>query len=79
MANAADQIAVMTENLHDAGLDDTEIAECLQLVETRQHAALERYLAAYRKKLLDGIHTEEKRLDCLDFFTYALKKSMEEL
>ena len=35
MANAADKMAVMTENLRDMGLDDESVAKCLQMVEWR--------------------------------------------
>ena len=33
MANAADKTAVLTENLHDMGLDDEMTAKCLMLIE----------------------------------------------
>lgn len=34
MAPAIDRIAVMTENLTDAGLDEKGIAECLQMLDS---------------------------------------------
>jgi len=37
MANAADKMAVMTENLRDMGLDDESVAKCLQMVESGQY------------------------------------------
>ncbi len=73
MANAADKTAVMTENLHDMGLDDRLTAECLELVRQKRYAELERLLKSYRQTLLDSVHKYNDRIDCLDYFTYKLK------
>ena len=75
MANAADKTAVMTENLRDMGLDDETTAKCLQMVESGQYQALERFLKSYRQTLLDSIHKYSDRIDCLDYFTYTLRKN----
>ncbi len=75
MANAADSKAVMTENLRDMGLDDESIAKCLQMVENRQYQALFRFLKSYRQTLLDSVHKLGDRIDCLDYFTYTLRKN----
>lgn len=77
MANAADRTAVIIENLTDAGLDSKSIAECLKMLDEGKYPALEKFLAAHRKKLLDSVHKYNKRIDCLDYFTYTLKKSLE--
>ena len=73
MANAADKTAVMTENLHDMGLDDRMTAECLELIRQKRYAELERLLKSYRQTLLDSVHKYNDRIDCLDYFTYKLK------
>ena len=73
MVNAADKTAVMTENLHDMGLDDLMTAECLELVSQKRYAELERLLKSYRQTLLDSVHKYNDRIDCLDYFTYKLK------
>lgn len=75
MANAADKTAVMTENLRDMGLDDETIFKCMMLVEEKQYAELEKLLRAYRKTLLDSVHKYNDRIDCLDYFTYTLRKN----
>lgn len=77
MALATDRIAVITENLTDAGLDKNSIAECLKMLNERQFTSLEKLLASHRKKLLDSVHKYDKRIDCLDYFTYTLRKSLE--
>lgn len=51
MANAADKMAVMTENLRDMGLVDESVAKCLQMVESGQYQALDCFLKSYRQTL----------------------------
>lgn len=75
MPNAADKTAVMTENLRDMGLDAGDIAKCLQMAEAGQYQALERFLKGYRRTLLDSVHKYSDRIDCLDYFTYTLRKN----
>ncbi len=75
MANAADQKAVMTENLRDMGLDEDSISRCLTMIENGQYSALDRFLKAYRQTLLDSVHKYNDRIDCLDYFTYTLRKN----
>ena len=75
MANAADKTAVMTENLRDMGLDCESIEKCLQMAESGQYLALDRFLKGYRQTLLDSVHKYNDRIDCLDYFTYKLRKN----
>ena len=75
MANAADGKAVLTENLRDMGLDDEMTAKCLKLIEEKRYAELQNLLKAYRQTLLDSVHKYNDRIDCLDYFTYTLRKN----
>lgn len=77
MALATDKTAVITENLADAGLDQKEIAECLEMLDQHEFSALQKFISDYRRKLLDSIHAYNDQIDCLDYFTYTLKKSLE--
>lgn len=77
MALATDKIAVITKNLTDAGLDKNAIAECLRMLGEHDFSALQKFLSDYRKKLLDSVHEYNDRIDCLDYFTYTLKKFLE--
>ncbi len=77
MALATDRISVMTENLKDAGLAENEVAECLKMLDRREFSALRKFLFDYRRKLLDRVHEYNNQIDCLDYFTYTLKKSLE--
>lgn len=77
MALATDRIAVITENLVDAGLDENKIAECLEMLDNQNFSALQKFLSDYRRKLLDNVHEYNNQIDCLDYFTYTLKKFLE--
>ena len=75
MASAADRTAVMTENLHDMGLNDETTAKCLMLIGEKRYTELEKLLKAHRQSLLDSVHKYNDRIDCLDYFTYSLRKN----
>ena len=75
MANAADTEAVMTENLRDMGMDEEMIGKCLRMVMEKRFGELEKLLKVYRQALLDSVHKYNDRIDCLDYFTYTLKKN----
>ena len=75
MPNAADETAVLTENLKDMGLDDEMTAKCLMLIKQKHYTELEKLLKAYRQTLLDSVHKYNDRIDCLDYFTYHLRKN----
>lgn len=77
MALATDRIAVITENLTDAGLDENGIAECLQMLDKHELTGLQKFLADYRRHLLDSAHEYNDRIECRDYFTYTLNKSLE--
>lgn len=77
MANAVDSTAMIIENLTDAGLDKKSIAECLKMLDEGKYPVLEKFLAVHRKKLLDSIHKYNQHIDCLDYFTYTLRKTLE--
>ena len=77
MALATDRIAVITENLIDAGLDESSIARCLEMLDRKEWSELQKYLADYRDQLLESVHKYSERINCLDYFTYTLKKTTE--
>lgn len=64
------------KNLEDAGCKDCEIEcliECLIKGNKDKGLAL---LTKHRKKLLDSIHAEQKRLDCLDYLIYQIEHKL---
>ncbi len=74
MANAADEKAMITENLTDIGLDGSSISRCIDMLENGIYSDLEKFLSIYRRELLDSVHEYNRRIDCLDYFTYRLKQ-----
>ena len=64
----------LLENLEDAGCGP-ESAECfLALEQSGQYLELLRLLSDHRRQLLDCLHREERRIDCLDYLVYQLEK-----
>ncbi len=65
----------MRECLTDAGCDETLIGqfEALRCSDRRKDQF--RLLNDYRRQLLESIHTEQKKLDCLDYLLYAMKSN----
>ncbi len=61
------------ECLEDAGCGP-ELAEQLEALRSagRQKEQL-RLLGEYRRLLLDRIHAEQKKLDCLDYLVWSVK------
>lgn len=60
------------ENLADSGCDSCFIADFMQTSELRKQLKM---LEKHREKLLDIYHKDAKKLDCLDYLIYHIKKS----
>ena len=61
-------------NLKDAGCSRRDIEQFLALYQagrTQEQLAL---LALPRQKQLDKVHAEEKRINCLDYLVYQIRK-----
>ena len=67
MPNAADTDGILLQNLADAGCGPEIIRQCMALAQKQNQAELMRVL-------LDTVHQNEKRIDCLDYLVYTLKK-----
>ena len=61
-------------NLSDAGLNESDIAECISLIKQNRYEELNRLLTRHRLSLLDSVHNNT-RIDCLDYFTHTLESS----
>ena len=59
------------QNLIDAGSNDNEITRFLESSTTREQLLI---LDNERKRLIDEYHNYAKKLDCLDYLIYQLKK-----
>lgn len=62
------------QNLEDAGCDSKTIEEFLSLNAEGKIKEQLNLLARQRRHLLDRVHKEEKRIDCLDYLTYQLNR-----
>ena len=61
-------------NLKDAGCDE----ELIKKYNNDDLKMLIKSLQCHRCCLLDKLHEEQKKIDCLDYLIYTLKKQMKE-
>lgn len=62
------------QNLKDAGCDKQTIEAFIRLGEEECRSGQIRLLERHRRELLDAVHLEQKRIDCLDYLLYQMKK-----
>ena len=63
----------IVQNLKDAGCTDEMIEEFTALQDPGEKEQQLRLLFGHRKQLLDELHREQKRIDCLDYLIYQLE------
>lgn len=68
----------MLQNLKDAGCSEEFIETFLQAWERGATKEQLRLLSVWRCRLLDCVHTEQKKLDCLDYLRYQLQNQKKE-
>ncbi len=71
--NANDENAIV-QNLVDAGCGQEFIAEFMEDFRKKNISKDLKLLAAHRRLLLDNLHKEQKRIDCLDYLVYKMEK-----
>ena len=74
MPEASDTRAILRENLKDAGCDLDTICRCEVLSCEQKKGELMRVLSLHRRALLDTVHENQRRIDCLDYLIYQLEK-----
>ena len=79
MPEASDKQAILRENLKDAGCDLDMIRRCEALAQSEKQGELMRVLALHRRALLDAVHENERRIDCLDYLVYQLEKQSKKI
>lgn len=62
------------QNLMDAGCDTETIERFLTLEKSGSLQKQMELLCVHRAQLLEKVHREEKRIDCLDYLVYQLDK-----
>ncbi len=74
MGNIKNKQENFIENLIDSGCSESMIANCVVLYNNNDKKTLLHTLSLHRKDILDGIHANEKQLDCLDYLIFELNK-----
>ncbi len=74
MFHATDTDGILRQNLVDAGCSPEIIQQCMELAREQNQAELMRVLSSHRRMLLNAVHQNEKRIDCLDYLLYTLEK-----
>jgi hypothetical protein len=69
--------ASILENLRDAGCDDETIERYREIAADNGPCGpkLIRLLAPHRKALLDALHADQAKLDCLDYLLFKLRNA----
>ena len=75
MADFSDIYGIVFQNLKDAGCDDSFAEEYTRLILGGKTQSVLNILGEHRKHLLDEVHTNQKRIDCLDHLIYKIEKS----
>ena len=61
------------ENLKDAGCDEGMIERCREMAEDGPEMI--RLLSLHRRVLLDALHADQMKLDCLDYLLFQLRNA----
>lgn len=62
------------QNLKDAGCSAGTISDFMEDIEGGKMAEGLKLLAVHRRSLLDHLHEEQKRIDCLDYLVWQMEK-----
>ena len=65
------------ECLNDADCPEEMAKTCMAMLENGDAKDAVRLLRQHRGKLLERKHEDERRIDCLDYLVYQLKKTEE--
>lgn len=65
---------VIVQNLIDAGCGEEFIAEFIEDFRKENITRELKLLRLHRRLLLEKLHTEQKRIDCLDYLVYRMTK-----
>ena len=70
-----DSEKTVIQNLRDAGCDEQTIAAYLDCIMNGRETESLRLLKKQRSLLLDAVHREERKIDCLDYLMYQMQKA----
>ena len=75
MTERTKQEQAVVTNLMDAGCDNELIEQFMGLLKTGRKEVGMSLLAKHRRFLLDCYHADQKRIDCLDYLLYQIRKN----
>lgn len=64
----------LLDNLEDAGCDPELTQRFLVLERSGQYQEQLNLLSGHRRHLLECLHREQRRIDCLDYLVYQIEK-----
>lgn len=64
----------IVQNLKDTGCDQDTITAFMDDLREENITDGLKLLSTHRRSLLDELHKAQKRIDCLDYLVYVLKK-----
>ena len=64
----------VVQNLKDSGCTDEMVEKFIALHDSKDVKQQLKLLSGYRKHLLENLHQDERRIDCLDYLIYQLEK-----
>ncbi|MCM1065189.1 MAG: hypothetical protein NC420_12145 [Eubacterium sp.] len=79
MAEATDAQGILHENLLDAGCDSELTERVMELLNTGHIREGLLLLSRHRKTVLESCHAEQRKMECLDYLIYQLKKQKTEM
>ena len=62
-------------NLKDAGCAQATIEQFMVCLKNGNSKEQLRILSQHRQELLDKVHMEQKRIDCLDYLVYQIEQN----
>ena len=74
MVQTNDSLLAVIQNLKDAGCEANQIESFLQELKKGDSKGQLDLLAQHRKILLNRVHKEERRIDCLDYLVYQIRQ-----
>ncbi|MBS5063302.1 MAG: hypothetical protein KHZ58_05960 [Hungatella hathewayi] len=74
MANYMESPDSVIQNLKDAGCDSETVAQFMELGMEGNRQNQLKLLEQHRKRLLEKVHRNEKRIDCLDYLVFQMNK-----
>ena len=66
--------ASIEQNLMDAGCDKNTISDFIAYIDARKVKEGIALLSRYRVAILDELHKEQRKIDCLDYLIYQIKE-----